>query len=50
MTHPDAQPSSDAPLGTLPRRRAWPLYALIVAFAVWFVFLVFLAVRYPAVR
>ena len=36
------------PFGTRPRRPAWPLVALIVAFATWFAFLVWMAVQYPA--
>lgn len=37
-----------APYGTRPRRRVWPLTALIVVFALWFVCLLWLALRYPA--
>jgi hypothetical protein len=42
-----AQPPN-VPFGTHPRRPAWPLAALIVAFSLWFAFLVWMAARYPA--
>jgi len=48
MTEPPADPSSSAPFGTRPRRRAWPLAVLIVVFSLWFALLVALALRYPA--
>lgn len=38
----------DAPLGTHPRRPAWPLIGLIALFILWCAFLVWLAVYYPA--
>ncbi len=48
MTEPHKEPSGNAPFGTVPRRRMWPLAVLILVFIVWFAFLVSLAVRYPA--
>jgi hypothetical protein len=50
MNHPKPDPSSAAPYGTLPRRPAWPLVGLLALFAVWFGFLVWMAVRFPAPR
>ena len=50
MTESQPAPPNHAPLGTLPRRPAWPLVVLIVIFAAWFAILIFLAVRFPAVR
>jgi hypothetical protein len=41
-------PPGDAPFGTLPRRSSWPLVSLIVLFGLWFCFLVWMALRYPA--
>ncbi len=41
-------PPGDAPYGAWPRRPVWPLAGLIALFAVWFCFLVWMAVRYPA--
>jgi hypothetical protein len=48
MQPPKSTPVSDAPLGTEPRRPAWPLMTLLGIFAAWFAVLIFLAVRYPA--
>lgn len=42
------QPDSSAPYGTEPRRAKWPLLALIIAFALWFAFLLWMALAYPA--
>ncbi len=39
---------ADAPYGTTPRRAAGPLIALIILFVVWFAFLVWMALAYPA--
>ena len=43
---PETPPN--VPFGTYPRRPCWPLAALLVIFAVWFAFLVWMAMRYPA--
>jgi hypothetical protein len=48
MTETKSEPQSDAPYGTVPRRPAWPLILLIVLFALWFLVLLWLAIRYPA--
>ena len=45
---PSQPPPGDAPFGTVPRRPAWPLVGLLIAFGLWFCVLVWLAVRYPA--
>jgi hypothetical protein len=45
MVDTKTQSPPDAPLGTHPRRPAWPLIAL---FILWCAFLVWLAVYYPA--
>lgn len=39
---------TDAPFGTEPRRRPWPLIVLLGLFAAWFAVLIWLAVKYPA--
>ena len=48
MTEPQREPLPDVPYGTHPRRLMWPLVVLIVAFALWFTLLIWMAVRYPA--
>jgi hypothetical protein len=48
MTQPKPDPTSDAPFGTEPRRPAWPLICAAIVFALWFSFLVFIAIRFPA--
>ena len=50
MTHQKNEPPPDVPFGTHPRRSTGPLIVLLVLFAAWFVCLVWLALRYPAVR
>ncbi len=41
-------PGPNVPFGTEPRRPAWPLTALLIVFAAWFAFLIWMAVKYPA--
>ena len=48
MNQPKQEVPPDAPFGTHPRRSPGPLVALIIILALWFGFLVWLAVRYPA--
>ena len=48
MIEPKQEFPSDAPYGTRPRRPTRLLVMLIVLFAVWFGFLIWMAVRYPA--
>ena len=48
MTEPKHEMLPDVPFGTYPRRSPGPLIAAIIAFALWFGVLIWLAVRYPA--
>lgn len=48
MTESKHEMPPDVPFGTQPRRSPGPLAALIILFALWFGFLIWLAVRYPA--
>jgi hypothetical protein len=48
VTEPKHEVQPDVPFGTQPRRSMGPLAVLILLFAVWFVCLVWLALRYPA--
>ncbi len=48
MTQAEPETPPNVPFGTHPRRSAWPLAGLIVVFLLWFAFLVWLAVRFPA--
>jgi len=48
MAYVDPNTPPDAPYGTYPRRRGWPVFALGAAFFIWFAFLVWLAVRQVA--
>lgn len=46
--NPIKQPPTNVPFGTAPRRTAWPLFGLLVIFAAWFGFLLWLALTHPA--
>jgi hypothetical protein len=48
MTTAEHDTAPHAPYGVHPRRAAWPLATLLVVFAIWFGFLIWLAVKYPA--
>jgi hypothetical protein len=48
VAEPKHDTPPDVPFGTHPYRSSGPLFALIVVFAAWFGFLVWLALRYPA--
>lgn len=48
MPGSDPQPPPNVPFGTCPRRTAWPLIVLSVLFVAWFVFLWYVALKYPA--
>lgn len=48
MTEPQREFPPNVPYGAHPRRSPWPLVLLIVAFALWFGLLIWMAVRYPA--
>lgn len=48
MADPKPQTPPNAPYGTYPRRSVWPLVLLIVAFALWFAVLLWMAAVYPA--
>jgi hypothetical protein len=48
VNQPKDFPPADAPFGTHPRRTPAPRIALVMIFALWFGFLVWLAARYPA--
>ena len=48
MANPKRDAPPDLPYGVQPRRPAWPLALLVVGFAAWFAFLIWLAIRYPA--
>jgi len=48
MPETKPQQQHDAPFGTQPRRPVWPLTVLIVIFALWFLFLVWMAIQFPA--
>lgn len=50
MNRPESKPEfpANVPYGTYPRRATWPLTVLIIVFAAWFFFLVWMAVQYPA--
>ncbi|MEW6252338.1 MAG: hypothetical protein AB1716_16990 [Planctomycetota bacterium] len=41
-------PPGEAPYGAAQPRPAWPLVTLLALFALWFCFLIWMAVQYPA--
>lgn len=48
MAESKPAPPPNIPFGTHPRRPAWPLAVLIAVLCLWFAFLVWMAMRYPA--
>lgn len=48
MADKNSEAAANAPFGTVPRRRGWPLALLIALMALWIAALVWMAVTSPA--